>query len=233
MKTEVSTGKPANAEHGRSGIGEDAAGEGAAAATDSEAPQGRSPNQALRNNRRAAVLLGAVAIALVTGIRVPTPSPPLSPELPADRRKLMPGFTLPALDGQPWSLSQHRGHVVLLNFWATWCPPCQAETPGLVKIARDYQTRGLDVAGIAMDAGNPATVQSNVRAFVSAYRVPYPILSAPAFSPLTGWVQAYPTTLLIDRQGRTANAVAGRLDETSTRKEVERLLSEQRLPHSP
>jgi thiol-disulfide isomerase/thioredoxin len=171
------------------------------------------------------VVLGCFAIALLVGIRAPD-STPLTPAKPPAQRKPMPDFTMPTLNGQQWILSQHRGHVVLLNFWATWCPPCQAETPSLVKIAREYQGQGLDVAGVAMDSDSRSTAKPLVQAFVSSYHVPYPILLPSVFSPLTGWVQAYPTTLLIDRQGRVADASVGALDEGSARRELERLLKE-------
>jgi cytochrome c biogenesis protein CcmG/thiol:disulfide interchange protein DsbE len=87
----------------------------------------------------------------------------------------MPNFTMTDLQGLPWSLSAHRGRVVLVNFWATWCPPCREEIPGFVRLAK--RARDLDIAGIAMDDGDSA----GVRQFVKAAGVPYPVLfpSAP------------------------------------------------------
>ncbi len=185
-----------------------------------------TPSRTRQDNRRTLLWLGVIGIGLMISSYPRDQSVPLSPEVPLSQRKPMASFTLPTLDGHQWTLSQHRGHVVLLNFWATWCLPCQAETPSLVKIAKEYEAQGLDVVGVAMDSDNRSTVQSNVQAFVSAYHVPYPVLLPPAFSPLTGWVQAYPTTLLIDRQGRVANASVGTIDEASTRQELKRLLNE-------
>ena len=137
----------------------------------------------------------------------------------------MPDFTFQTLDGKSWTLSEHRGHVVLLNFWATWCPPCQSETPSLVKIASVDQARGLDVAGVSMDQTDQNSL-SNIRAFVSAYHVPYPVLLPKGFPPITDVVQAFPTTFLIDRQGRVAQTHVGALDEASLGRELERLLKE-------
>ena len=184
------------------------------------------PTRTRRENRQRQLLLGVVGIGLIISAYPRDQSVPLPPGVPTSRRKPMSDFRLPTLDGQHWTLSQHRGHVVLLNFWATWCPPCQAETPSLVKIAREYQGQGLDVAGVAMDSDSRSTAKSQVQAFVSSYHVPYPVLLPSAFSPLTSWVQAYPTTLLIDRQGRVADASVGALDEGSARRELERLLKE-------
>ena len=172
------------------------------------------------------VILGLIAVALIVGIRDPDTAP-MTAALPISQRKPMPDFTFQTLDGRPWTLSEHRGHVVLLNFWATWCPPCQAETPSLVKIARVDQAKGLDVAGVSMDQTDQNGL-SNIRAFVSAYHVPYPVLLPKGFSPVTNVVQAFPTTFLIDRQGRVAQTHVGALDEASLGRELERLLKEPR-----
>ena len=172
-------------------------------------------------NRVIVLFLGLVAVGLAVGVHAPD-SVPLAAAKPAALRKPMPDFVLPTLSGQRWVLSQHRGHVVLLNFWATWCPPCQEETPSLVKIARDYQARGLDVAGVSMDTGGIG----NVQAFADSYGVHYPILLPQPFSPMRDMIQSYPTTILIDRQGRVANAFAGALDEATLRPQLARLLSE-------
>ena len=169
-------------------------------------------------------ILGLIAVALIVGIRDPDTAP-MTAALPISQRKPMPDFTFQALDGRPWTLSEHRGHVVLLNFWATWCPPCQSETPSLVKIARVDQAKGLDVAGVSMDQTDQNGL-NNIRAFVSAYHLPYPVLLPKGFSPVTDVVQAFPTTYLIDRRGRVAQTHVGALDEASLGRELERLLKE-------
>lgn len=173
------------------------------------------------------VILGLIAVALIVGIRDPDTAP-MTPGLPISQRKPMPDFMFQTLDGKPWTLSEHRGHVVLLNYWATWCPPCQAETPSLIKIANGDQARGLDVAGVSMDQTDRNGL-SNIRSFVSAYHIPYPVLLPKGFSPVTDVVQAYPTTYLIDREGRVAATHVGALDEASVGRELERLLKEPTL----
>lgn len=179
------------------------------------------PRRSLKGKMTSFALV-LLAVGLVVGIPGLKPKPAPAPLQPPGQRKAMADFTFPTLDGPPWTLSRHRGRVVLLNFWATWCPPCQTETPALVRIARDYGAKGLDVAGVAMDQGG----LSNVQSFVAAYHVPYPILLPRPFSPVTGVVRAFPTTFLIDRQGRVANTTVGALDEASFRRELERLLQE-------
>ena len=163
-----------------------------------------------------------LAVGLVFGIPGLNSKPPVAPSQSPSRRAAMADFTFPTLDGPSWTLSQHRGRVVLLNFWATWCPPCQAETPALVRVASEYRAQGLDVVGVAMDQDSMNTVP----AFVAEYHVPYPILLPRPFSPLTAVVQSVPTTFLIDRRGRVAQAYVGEVDEGSLRRELERLLQE-------
>jgi cytochrome c biogenesis protein CcmG/thiol:disulfide interchange protein DsbE len=164
--------------------------------------------------------VGVIALALL-GIH-PHISPPLPPELASAQRTPMADFTAPTLAGPPWRLSQHRGQVVLLNFWATWCPPCQEETPTLIKLSREMKNDGLEVIGVSMEGSS----QNNIQPFVEAYHIPYPILLPRPFSPVTNLAQVLPTTYLIDRQGRIANATVGPLDESSLREELRRLLRE-------
>lgn len=80
------------------------------------------------------------------------------------------GVTLPDTDGVPRALRQWSGKVVVLNFWATWCEPCREETPLLVGLSGQYESKGVQFVGIAIDRLEP------VRRFGQEYRVPYPLL---------------------------------------------------------
>ncbi len=175
---------------------------------------------------RGRVLKSIIAVSVLVAAAVilgrPQSSGPLPAPMPMGQREAMGNFTLPTLTGKPWRLSEHRGHVVLLNFWATWCPPCREETPGLARVAAANRAQGLDVAGVSMDNSDLA----KVRGFVSEYSLPYPILLPAPLSPLTYTVQAYPTTYLIDRQGRVAATYVGALDEDQLQRQVTRLLAE-------
>jgi thiol-disulfide isomerase/thioredoxin len=139
---------------------------------------------------------------------------------PAERRPVELAF--PVLGGGDWSLAAERGHVVLVNFWATWCGPCRAETPVLVRIADAYRGRGVAVVGVAADDRNTA----DVRAFVKNYRVTYPILMPPPESAAVAAIQALPTTLLIDRQGRLARSLRGAREEAVFQRDIDALLAE-------
>jgi cytochrome c biogenesis protein CcmG, thiol:disulfide interchange protein DsbE len=137
-------------------------------------------------------------------------------------RKPMPDLVLSEMGGGNWRLQDQRGKVVLINFWATWCPPCRQETPGLAKLARDYQSKGLAVVGISLDEGGPRAVQS----FVNEFHLPYPIAMPAQSSPLTSEIESLPTTLLIDRHGRVAKTYTAAVSESTFKADVERLISE-------
>src|SRR3989440_4751 len=84
-----------------------------------------------------------------------------------------PDFELKSLDGRAVKLSDFRGRVVVLNFWATWCAPCRVETPWLVDLYRQYKEQGLEVVGVSMDDGN----QEHVAEFVKEMGINYTVLT--------------------------------------------------------
>lgn len=141
---------------------------------------------------------------------------------PASTRKRVANITVADLSGNSWKLDDHRGQVVLLNFWATWCPPCRQETPGLVRLANDYSRNGLAVLGISMDDGTPDVV----REFVSDFKIQYPVTLFDQQLALARTVQALPTTLLIDKSGRLAKTYTGGASESTFRADVDALLRE-------
>ncbi|HET8548255.1 MAG TPA: TlpA disulfide reductase family protein [Bryobacteraceae bacterium] len=141
---------------------------------------------------------------------------------PITRRAAVPDFTLPALEGGSWRLGEHAGRVVVLNFWATWCGPCREETPEFVRIYQRYRSRGLEIAGIALDEDPHAVVPS----FVRRFGVPYPVLLPGPDFVLSGYVEHLPTTLTLDRRGRIAWSWIGRVSEDQLVDAIERLLEE-------
>lgn len=140
----------------------------------------------------------------------------------ASQRKPVPDLVAHSLDGKTWRLADHRGQVVLLNFWATWCPPCRRETPGLVRLAKSYSPNQLAVLGISMDDEG----LDRVRQFVSQFKIPYAIaVPGNDFLP-TSSLEALPTTLLIDKQRRLAKTYEGAVSESTFRADVDALLAE-------
>lgn len=141
---------------------------------------------------------------------------------PEDRR-MAPDFHLTDSTGQPVSLSQFRGRVVLVNFWATWCAPCRREIPLLKDFQRAYGSRGLVVLGLALDDGG----WSVVRPFVEAFKINYPvILAGSKTTNLFGGLKAVPMTFFIDKQGRIAAVHAGLYQASDCEADINAVLQE-------
>src|SRR5437868_4195356 len=113
--------------------------------------------------------------------------------------ELAPDFELTSLDGRTAKLSDLRGKVVVLNFWATWCAPCRVETPWLVDFYRQYKEQGLEVVGVSMDDGD----RQQVADFVKEMKVNYTILIGNhAVGDAYGGLRFLPQTFFIGRDGK-------------------------------
>jgi cytochrome c biogenesis protein CcmG, thiol:disulfide interchange protein DsbE len=119
-----------------------------------------------------------------------------------------PEFTRRDLRGQPLDLAKLRGKVVLLNFWATWCAPCEAEMPEFAKWQQQYGAQGLAVVGISMDDD-----EASVRKTLKKLHVDYPIaMGDAALGKRYGGVLGLPMSFLIDRNGVVRAEFQGEAD---------------------
>ena len=133
-----------------------------------------------------------------------------------------PDFNLLTLDGQKVKLSDYRGKAVLLNFWATWCPPCKVEMPWFVDLQKQYAKDGLVVLGVAMDDSEPAQIAK----FASELGVNYTVLlGTDKVSDDYGDVQYLPTTFFIGRNGAIVDKLTGLLDRKDIEDDVKKALS--------
>lgn len=176
----------------------------------------------LIQNRTTLIIIGILIFAVYISIIDKGPGHKNAPIAAADKRTPMPRLTADISTGGKWQLSDHLGKVVLVNYWATWCGPCRAETPDLVSIASTFQARGLDVAAIA-SSDSPL---DQIKQYTAEYNVPYPILNASDSDEFGRSVAAFPTTVLIDKHGRVATVIEGGVDKESISKEIEKLLAE-------
>jgi peroxiredoxin len=120
--------------------------------------------------------------------------------------KKTPPVTLKDINGKTVSLSQYKGKIILLNFWATWCPPCKAEIPELIKWQKEFQNRGLQIIGITY----PPTNRIKVRNFVRSKKINYPILyGSKKTKALFDSGETMPLTVVIDRDGNIKEIIEG------------------------
>jgi peroxiredoxin len=133
-----------------------------------------------------------------------------------------PTFQLTDLHGKPSSLAAYRGHVVLVNNWATWCPPCQAEIPSLEAYYQAHRSQGLVMVGI--EAGEPA---AQVAAFVSRNAMSYPVWLDPQGLALNAFDNFnLPSTYIVDPQGTVLLSWTGELNLPTLEQYVTPLLKE-------
>lgn len=136
-------------------------------------------------------------------------------------QRIAPDFTLPQLSGQQLTLSNYRGKVVLLDFWATWCEPCRHETPFFVDLQDKYGPQGLQIIGVSMD-----DTPDPVPAFYREFKMNYPVVMGTAkIGEEYGGVLGLPIAFLIDREGRIQKKHIGATEESTFEKEISTLLN--------
>lgn len=163
---------------------------------------------------------GWVRQLLIAGISGPTLS---SVYVKPANRKMAPDFALNDSSGKLVRLSELRGDVVLLNFWATWCAPCRIEIPMFIGFQQAYRDRNFVVLGVALDDDG----WNVVRPYADQKRMNYPVmLGDDRISGLFGGLKAVPTTLLIDRQGRVAATHTGLCQKREYESDITALLNE-------
>jgi peroxiredoxin len=179
-------------------------------------------------------LLALAAVLGVRAFRLTHAAQPVAraAACPADAKKANLDLTLPDLDGHDVKLSDYAGKVLLIDFWATWCVPCQVEIPGFVELHDKYTERGAQVLGlVVMDDFAKA------KPFAESHHMTYPILNAvdredveAAFGPLMG----LPTSFVVARDGRICSAHLGVPDVTSPEptleKSIERVFESEIVP---
>ena len=134
-----------------------------------------------------------------------------------------PALELKDLRGRRYSLSDYRGKVVLLNFWATWCPPCRAEVPDLVRWQREHGGKGLQVIGVTY----PPTNLTDVRRFVRRYKVNYPVLlGTQRTKSLFTEAETLPMTIVIDGEGNVRERIEGILLPEEFEEKIKPLLGQ-------
>jgi peroxiredoxin len=152
-------------------------------------------------NCKSVALLALASIFWISACSKTSPSKASASQTHSGSRKLAPDFTLKDANGSAIKLSDYRGKVVLLNFWATWCGPCAVEIPWFIEFEQQYKSRGFAVVGVSMDEDGWSAVKPYIAEHKLNYRV---LLGDDSVSQLYGGVESLPTTFIIDRDGRFA-----------------------------
>jgi len=136
----------------------------------------------------------------------------------------IPRFTLKILDGKTVESDEWQGKVVLLNFWATWCPPCLDEISNLIRLQSKYADR-LQVIGLSLDSGPPESVNALLKSFVQQRGINYPVAIASAkLQGEFGGILGLPTAFLLDERGRIVQKHVGGVNRGLYEAEIRALL---------
>jgi peroxiredoxin len=168
-------------------------------------------NKKTRRGLRKHLWLGAAVAAIVTGYFLfgkheSVATNALKPTVPPVELAsgTAPAFTLTDVNGRQVALSSFRGNVVVLDFWATWCPPCKREIPDFIDLQSAYRSKGVQFVGVALDEPD------KVRAFAREHEMNYPVLlGTDDVAARYGGISGIPTTYIIDRNGRIVERYEG------------------------
>ncbi|MBI5689729.1 MAG: TlpA family protein disulfide reductase [Verrucomicrobia bacterium] len=134
-----------------------------------------------------------------------------------------PAWQLKDVNGAPVSSDQFKGKVVVVDFWATWCPPCRAEIPGYIDLVKKYGAEGLVIVGISLDQAGPEVV----KAFAGKTGINYPlVMGDDQVVAAFGGVEGIPTTFLIDRTGQIRDRKVGAEETADYEKKLLAVLRE-------
>jgi peroxiredoxin len=177
---------------------------------------------------RTVIVLGLIAAGVGLYFRTHNSSTELSSSpiavTPPDAwvGRTAPDFSLRSLDDKLVRLSNFRGRVTLVNFWATWCAPCRVEMPSLVNLRAKYRDRGFDVIGVSVDDGD----RSKVEAFVKEVNADYPILLKDgSVSDAYGGTRFLPQSFMVDRDGKVLAHIVGMRSKDELDAEIKKALS--------
>jgi thiol-disulfide isomerase/thioredoxin len=178
----------------------------------------------MRSIRAPLIVLALVAAASPAAIAAPG-----DVWVPREERTAAPKLMFSDIPGARRQFSQLKGKVIVVNFWATWCPPCRAEMPDLVKAYGEYRDRGVEFIGAANE---PRSAKTKVRAFMQEMQMAFPVWLEASEDHLKalGVGPGLPATVIVDAEGRVAARITGVTDATQLRELLDRVLGEHAAP---
>jgi thiol-disulfide isomerase/thioredoxin len=130
------------------------------------------------------------------------------------------GFVLQDMDGKKVNLADFKGKPVLIDFWATWCPPCRDAIPAIEKLHKMYSGKGLVVLGISLDQGG----WDEVKSFIAQYGITYPVLKGTDEVAAQYKVRTIPMLVIVDKEGKIYKRYLGFGDDEQIEKDIESVL---------
>lgn len=185
------------------------------------------PETAKKTSSAKLLIAALIAIAATAGLLLNSKQTPHDGKADDSKAAAVQTFfasSATRLDGQPQALSQWRGHILVVNYWATWCPPCRQEMPALARLSRQFAQKDVQFIGMAIDTAD------NVREFAGKNPPAYPLLIAgddatEQSRSLGNDKLALPFTAVIDRQGALRLTHLGAIDESQFAARLEALAS--------
>lgn len=156
-------------------------------------------------------IVKSVAVLLIAGLAVAS----------AQKLQKAPETRLPDSKGKIVNLADFKGKVVVVNFWATWCPPCRNEIPGFISVYNKQKSKGVEILGVSLDRNGWDVINP----FVAKMKIPYPVvLGDGSTADAWGGIEAIPTTFLVDKSGNIVEKHVGYMSEAEFEKWLKKLL---------
>jgi thiol-disulfide isomerase/thioredoxin len=176
------------------------------------------PTRMIRQTALAAIPMKTLRLALAFGFSL---AAFVAAHAEVVAPKPAPAWKLKDVEGKVVSSEDFKGKVVVVDFWATWCPPCRAEIPGYTALQKKYGKDGLVIIGVSLDEKGPAVVKSFVEKNKVGYQV---VMGDESMVKAFGGVEAIPTTFIIDREGKIRERKEGAEETASYEKQIVKYL---------
>jgi peroxiredoxin len=136
-----------------------------------------------------------------------------------------PDFALEQMNGDTFRLSDHSGEIVVLNFWATWCPPCRQEIPGFITLQEEFEEQGVIFVGVSLNKDG----FSSVRPYAEKMGINYPlVVDDGSVAPQYGGIRILPSTVLIGPEGTIQHRKVGYFPEEQLRSQLNAMLGQKK-----